>query len=89
MLLVAPVHASKKTPSEERGAKGLDKLKGVSIPVQISGSFAEPKYKVRLDQALKGSAEEKVKEKIEKKLEKKLGDKIDDQLKDQLKGLFR
>jgi len=74
---------------EGQGGKGLDKLKGVAIPVQISGSFAEPKYKVRLDQALKGSAEEKVKEKIEKKLEKKFGDKIDDQLKDQLKGLFR
>jgi AsmA protein len=66
---------------EGQGGKGLEDLKGVAIPVQITGNFAEPKYKVRLDKALKESAEEKVKEKLEKKLEKKFGD--------QFKGLLR
>ena len=66
---------------EGQGGKGLEDLKGVAIPVQISGNFAKPKYKVRLDKALKESAEEKVKEKLEKKLEKKFGD--------QFKGLLR
>ena len=51
------------------------------MPVQISGSFAEPKYQVRLDKVLKDTTEKKVKEKIEKKLEKKFGD--------QFKGLFQ
>jgi hypothetical protein len=49
--------------------------------VQVSGTFAAPKYQVRLDQVLKESAEKKVKEKLEKKLEKKFGD--------QLKGIFQ
>jgi len=64
-----------------QGGKELDDLKGVSVPVQISGSFAEPKYQVRLDKVLKDTTEKKVKEKIEKKLEKKFGD--------QFKGLFQ
>lgn len=66
---------------EGQGGKDLTELKGVSIPVQVSGTFAAPKYQVRLDQVLKESAEKKVKEKLEKKLEKKFGD--------QLKGLFQ
>jgi AsmA protein len=65
---------------EGQGGKGVTELKGVAVPVQISGTFAEPKYQVRLDKALRDSAEEKIKEKVEKKLEKKFGDK--------LKGLF-
>jgi len=64
-----------------QGGKELDDLKGVSVPVQISGTFAEPKYQVRLDKVLKDTTEKKVKEKIEKKLEKKFGD--------QFKGLFQ
>jgi len=66
---------------EGQGGKELDDLKGVSVPVQISGTFAAPKYQVRLDKVLKDTTEKKVKEKIEKKLEKKFGD--------QFKGLFQ
>jgi AsmA protein len=66
---------------EGQGGKGLADLQGVSIPVQVSGSFAEPQYKVRLDSVVKESAEKKVKEKLEKKLEKKFGD--------QFKGIFQ
>ena len=66
---------------EGQGGKGLGDLKGVPIPVQLSGTFAKPEYKIRLDKALKESTEKKVKEKIEKKLEKKFGE--------QFKGLFQ
>ena len=66
---------------EGQGGKELDELSGVPIPVQISGTFAKPKYQVRLDKALKESAEQKVKEKLQKKLEKNFGD--------QFKGLLR
>jgi len=74
---------------EGQSGKGLTDLKGVPIPVQLSGTFAEPKYKVRLDKALQESAEKKVKKKLDKKLGKELekrglGDTVD-----QLKGLFR
>ncbi len=65
---------------EGQGGKGVADLKGVSIPIQLGGTFAEPKYKIRLDKALQGSTEKKLKKKLEKKLEKKFGD--------QFKGLF-
>ena len=70
---------------EGQSGKGMTDLKGVPIPVQLSGTFAEPKYKIRLDKALKESAEKKVQKKLGKELEKRgLGDQVD-----QLKGLFR
>ena len=71
---------------EGQSGKGLADLKGVPIPVQISGTFTEPKYKIRLDKSLKASAEKKVEKKLGKELEKRGlgGDQID-----QLKGLFR
>ena len=70
---------------EGQSGKGITDLKGVPIPVQLSGTFAEPKYKIRLDKALKESAEKKVQKKLGKELEKRgLGDQVD-----QLKGLFR
>jgi AsmA protein len=70
---------------EGQGGKGLADVKGVPIPIQLSGTFTEPKYKIRLDKALKESAQKKVEKKLEKELEKRgLGDQVD-----QLKGLFR
>jgi AsmA protein len=70
---------------EGQGGKGLADVKGVPIPIQLSGTFTEPNYKIRLDKALKESAQKKVEKKLEKELEKKgLGDQVD-----QLKGLFR
>ncbi len=66
---------------EGQGGKGLDEIKGVAIPVGISGAFAKPKFQVRLDKVLKETAGQEIKQKIEKKLEKKFGD--------QFKGLFQ
>jgi AsmA protein len=74
---------------EGQGGKKLDDLKGVAIPVQISGPFAKPDYQVRLDRALKDAAQDKVKEKLEKKLDKQIEKGLDKELGDQLKGLFR
>ncbi len=66
---------------EGQGGKGLDEVKGIAIPVGISGSFAKPKFQVRLDKVLKETAGKEIKQKLEKKLEKKFGD--------QFKGLFQ
>ena len=76
---------------EGQGGKGLADLRGVAIPVQLSGTFAEPKYKIRLDEALRGAAEKKVQEKIDKQKEKvqeKIEKEIGEQLNDRFKGIF-
>ena len=65
----------------------LEKLKGVQIPLRISGSFYDPKYNLELGKILEEKAKAKVKEKVtEKKQEFK--QKLEDKLKDKFKGLF-
>jgi len=71
-----------------QGGKGLDELKGVAIPVRISGTFSKPSYTPDLAAALGDVAKEKAKEKIEKKTQKLLKDKLGDDTKQLLKGLF-
>jgi len=66
---------------EGQGGKGSSDLKGVEIPVQLSGTFADPKYKIQLDKVFKKKAEKKIKKKLGKELEKKFGDTF--------KGLFQ
>ena len=56
-----------------QGGKELDELKGLPIPVRISGGFADPKYKVDLSKVLEEKAKEKLKQKLEDKLKDKLG----------------
>jgi AsmA protein len=73
-----------------QGGKGLDELKGVEIPVRISGTFSKPTYTPDLAAGLGDVAREKAKEKIEKKTEKLLKDKLgDESTKQLLKGLFQ
>jgi len=69
---------------EGQGGAGLDELKGVAIPIRITGTFAEPKYAVQLDEVLKARA----KQEIEKQIEKKLGDKLPEGVGGALKGLL-
>ncbi len=66
---------------EGQGGKGLVDLKGIEIPVQLSGTFTNLKYKIKLDRVLKEKTEKKIKKKLNKELEKKFGDKF--------KGLFQ
>ncbi len=65
---------------EGQGGKGAVDLKGLEIPVHLSGTFTKPEYRVELDKVLKKKAEKKIRKKLDKALEKKFGDKF--------KGIF-
>ncbi|MCP4041974.1 MAG: AsmA family protein, partial [Gammaproteobacteria bacterium] len=67
--------------SKGQGGSELDDLKGVPIPVKVTGTFQDPSYSPALGEVLKGKATQEVKQKAKKKLEEKLGDKA--------KGLFK
>ena len=54
--------------SEGQGGKGLDQLKGATIPVKFYGSLTEPKYKIDLTALLKDVAKKKAKDKLKEKL---------------------
>lgn len=66
---------------EGQSGKEMQDLRGIAIPVQVSGTFAAPVYTPKLDSAVKDVAEKKIKKEVEQQLEKQLGDK--------LKGFFR
>ena len=63
--------------------KDADALKGVTIPVRISGPFASLGYTLDFNAMMKGAAQQKFDEK-----KKELKSKAQDKPKDQLKGLF-
>lgn len=59
--------------SKGQEGKSLDDLKGLTIPVKISGTFSEPKPTVDLASILKDKATEEVKAKVADKLKDKVG----------------
>ncbi|WP_417500200.1 AsmA family protein [Methylophaga sp.] len=60
--------------SKGQGGKELEELKGVTIPIKITGTFSEPKPTVDLANLVKDKAKEELKSKAEEKLKEKLGD---------------
>lgn len=81
---------------EGQGGKELEKLKGVPIPVHLTGPLAKPKWRIDIAEALAESQKAKIKEKVNEKLkevipedvQKKLPGGLDKQLDGALKGLF-
>ncbi len=67
-----------------QGGKDLDAVKGLTIPVRLSGPFDQPDWKIELS-AVAGEA---VKAKVEEK-KTELRQQADDKLKGKLKGLFK
>lgn len=65
---------------EGQGGKGLDQLKGLNVPVRISGPFANLSYRPDVEAILKGKAQEKLDEKK---------DELKQKLQDKLKNLFQ
>ena len=66
-----------------QGGKEISELRGVTVPVRISGPFTSLTYKLDFDSMIRGVAQQKIEEKKEE-----LKSKLQDQLKDRLKGLF-
>ncbi len=57
-----------------QGGDDLDKLKGVPIPVRVSGAFSDPSIKPDLESILKEVAKRKLLDKVKEKAGGKLGD---------------
>ncbi len=69
--------------SRGQGGKGLEELKGLTIPIKLTGSLYAPKYKLDLEEALKQKATEKIRGELkgkEDELKQKLNDKLGDLL---------
>lgn len=71
-----------------QGGKDLDDLRGLTIPIRITGSWSDPKVKLGLEDALKDKAKARLKaeeDEAKEKLKQKLKDK-EDEYKDKLRN---
>ena len=53
--------------------KALDKLKKLTVPIKITGTFAQPQFGIDMQAVLKDQAKQKVEEKLNQELDKRLG----------------
>ena len=63
--------------TEGAGGKGIEELKGLTIPIRVTGSFDDPKYTIDIQEALKQKAASRLNQEIDKqkgRLLDKLGD---------------
>ncbi|MDP9142417.1 MAG: AsmA family protein [Pseudomonadota bacterium] len=70
--------------SKGQGGKDLEALKGLTIPIELSGNLFKPKYKLGLDQVVKDKAKDKLKEKIGEELGLPKGESSDQQIKEKI-----
>ena len=75
--------ASVVASSTGQGGQGLDQLKGITVPVRVTGPFDKLSYKLELGSLVADAAKAKVEEKKEE-----LKARAEDKVKDKLKGLF-
>ncbi|CAM3006805.1 AsmA family protein [Vibrio neptunius] len=74
---------------EGQGGKDIDELRDVTIPINISGSWQQPKFKLVFDDVLKQKAQKEIDRGL-KKLDEKLGEKIkDEKTKEVINGLLK
>jgi AsmA protein len=71
------------------GERGDGDLEGVPIPVHVSGPLEHPRYRVRLEDALKAGAAEETLQRIEETIDRKLGGEAGEAAKELLRGLLR
>ena len=64
-----------------QGGKDLSRLRGVTVPIKVSGSFDQPAYALDLERLVTESAKGQLRKKIEQQL--------DEPLRKGLEGLFR
>lgn len=70
------------------GTKGLDQLKGLTIPIRVTGSFNDPKYTIDIQEALKQKAGQRLNQELQKQIDKH-SDKLGGALGDILKGALQ
>ena len=70
-----------------QGGEGLDDLKGIPVPVHMTGAYADPSFSIDWAKVLTGAQKAKLEEKVEEK-KQELQEKIQDKVGDKLKGLF-
>jgi len=75
--------ASVVASSAGQGGQGLDQLKGLTVPVRVSGPFENLAYKIEFGSMVSDVAKARVEE-----TKQEIRSKVEDKVRDKLKGLF-
>jgi len=71
-----------------QGGAGLDQLKGVTVPIRVSGTFDQPSYTLDVQSLLSGAVKQKVQEEIDDAVQERLQEKVSPELQEKIqKGL--
>lgn len=70
--------------SKGQGGKGLEQLKGLTIPIEIRGNLFSPSYKLALEDALKQRARGALQDKLAEELDLEPGQTSEEQIKQRL-----
>lgn len=73
------VRASVVATLSGQGGEGLDKLKGVTVPIKVAGTFDKPSFRLDVEGLVSDAAKQQAQEKLKGALEEKLGPKLDEQ----------
>ncbi len=73
---------------EGQGGKDIDELKDITIPINISGKWADPKFKLVFDDVLKQKAQKEIDRGVEKLTDKIKDEKTKEAVDSLIKGLF-
>lgn len=73
---------------EGQGGKSIDDLKDVTIPIKVTGAWAEPKFSLVFDDVLKQKAQKEIDRGVEKLTDKIKDEKTKEAVDGLLKGLF-
>ncbi len=74
---------------EGQGGKALEDLKGLQIPIKVTGNLQEPKYRLDLKTLLAAEGKQKSQQRLEELIEKKVDEDIQEPVKNLLRDLFR
>ncbi|MEF1310093.1 AsmA family protein [Vibrio mytili] len=73
---------------EGQGGKNIDELKDITIPINVSGKWADPKFKLVFDDVLKEKARKEIDRGVEKLTDKIKDEKTKEAVDSLIKGLF-
>ena len=73
---------------EGQGGKSIDDLKDVTIPIKVTGAWADPKFSLVFDDVLKQKAQKEIDRGVEKLTDKIKDEKTKEAVDGLLKGLF-
>lgn len=73
---------------EGQGGKDIEDLRDITIPINVSGKWSKPKYKLVFDDVLKQKAEKEIDRGVEKLTDKIKDEKTKEAVNSLIKGLF-